>query len=54
MGTKPSPGKSGIFNFEDASLEEVMRQVERWYDIDVVGHEKGIPDIKFGGKMDND
>lgn len=45
--------KSGIFNFEDASLEEVMRQVERWYDIDVV-YEKGIPDIKFGGKMGND
>jgi ferric-dicitrate binding protein FerR (iron transport regulator) len=45
--------KSGLFNFEDASLEEVMRQLERWYDIEVV-YEKGIPDIKFGGKMSND
>lgn len=45
--------KKGLFNFEDASLEEVMRQLERWYDIDVV-YEKGIPDIKFGGKMSND
>jgi transmembrane sensor len=45
--------KKGFFNFEDASLEEVMRQLERWYDIEVV-YEKGIPDIKFGGKMSND
>lgn len=45
--------KRGIFNFEDASLEEVMRQIERWYDIEVV-YEKNVPDIKFGGKMSND
>ena len=45
--------KSGIFNFEDSGLEEVMRQVERWYDIEVV-YEKGIPDIRFGGKLSND
>lgn len=45
--------KKGIFNFEGVSLEEVMKQLERWYDIDVV-YEKGIPDIKFGGKMSKD
>jgi len=45
--------KRGIFNFEDAGLEEVMRQIERWYDIEVV-YEKNVPDIKFGGKMSND
>ena len=45
--------KKGFFNFEDASLEEVMRQLERWYDIEVV-YEKNIPDIRFGGKMSND
>lgn len=45
--------KNGVFNFENASLEEVMRQLERWYDIEVV-YEKGIPDITFGGKMSND
>ncbi len=27
--------KNGLFNFEGASLAEVMRQVERWYDIDI-------------------
>ena len=45
--------KNGFFNFEDASLEEVMRQLERWYDIEVV-YEKGIPEITFGGKLSND
>jgi transmembrane sensor len=42
--------RNGLFNFEGASLEEVMRQLERWYDIDVV-FEKPKPDIRFGGKM---
>lgn len=43
--------KNGWFNFQGASLPEVMRQVSRWYDIDVE-YEKGIPDIEFVGKMD--
>ncbi|MGF6925253.1 transmembrane sensor [Chitinophaga sp. W2I13] len=42
--------KSGLFNFEGANLEEVMRQLERWYNIDVV-YENGIPDIQFMGEM---
>lgn len=42
--------KNGLFDFDGASLPEVMRQLERWYDIEVV-FEKPIPDITFGGKM---
>ncbi len=42
--------KNGLFNFEGATLNEVMKQLERWYDIEVV-YEKGIPDIAFGGEM---
>ncbi|AXY73702.1 FecR family protein [Paraflavitalea soli] len=42
--------KNGLFNFEDATLKEVMKQLERWYDIEVV-YEKGVPDIVFGGEM---
>jgi transmembrane sensor len=42
--------KNGLFNFEGATLEEVMKQLERWYDIEVV-YEKGVPDIEFGGEM---
>lgn len=42
--------KNGFFNFEGASIREVMKQLERWYDITVV-FEKGIPDIIFFGEM---
>lgn len=42
--------KNGLFNFEDASLDEVLRQVGRWYDVEIV-YEKGIPRIEFGGKL---
>lgn len=42
--------KNGIFNFEGASLEEAMRQLERWYDIQV-RYEGGVPNVRFFGKM---
>jgi len=45
--------KNGLFNFNGATLHEVMRQLERWYDIEVV-YEKGAPEITFWGKMTKD
>ena len=45
--------KNGVFDFQDATLQEVMRQLERWYDIDVV-YEKNIPRLEFYGKMGRD
>lgn len=42
--------KNGLFNFEGANLQEVMRQLERWYDIEVV-YSGDIPNIRFGGKI---
>lgn len=48
--SKAMAWKNGLFDFEGASLQEVMRQLERWYDIEVV-FEGPIPDIRFGGKM---
>ena len=45
--------KNGLFNFEGASLGEIMRQVERWYDIEI-SYEKGIPNVEFEGKMTRD
>lgn len=45
--------KNGLFYFEGATMAEIMRQVARWYDIDVV-YEKGIPDIEFEGGMTRD
>jgi ferric-dicitrate binding protein FerR (iron transport regulator) len=45
--------KNGLFYFEGVSLAEIMRQMERWYDIEVV-YEKGVPDIQFEGEMTKD
>jgi transmembrane sensor len=45
--------KDGIFNFHHATLRDVMRQLSRWYDIEVV-YEDGVPDIEFGGRMGRD
>lgn len=42
--------KNGLFDFEDVGLQEVMRQLSRWYDIEVVYNGR-VPDIQFGGKM---
>ena len=43
--------KNGLFNFNNADLPTVMRQLERWYDIRVK-YEGPIPPVKFQGKMD--
>jgi ferric-dicitrate binding protein FerR (iron transport regulator) len=43
--------KNGIFNFSNASLELVMKQLERWYNIDV-RYEGKPPVFKINGKMD--
>ncbi|WP_298712177.1 FecR family protein [Chitinophaga sp.] len=43
--------RNGMFNFENADIREVMNQLERWYDIDVV-YENGVPPLRFGGKME--
>lgn len=42
--------KEGLFNFQDASLQEIMRQLARWYDIEVI-YENGIPNKEFIGEV---
>lgn len=42
--------KSGAFDFDNVSLQDAMREIARWYDIDVV-YENGVPPIYFGGKL---
>lgn len=42
--------KNGFFNFENASLGEIMRQLSRWYDIEVV-YKQGVPPMVFGGEI---
>lgn len=43
--------KDGFFYFGRASFETMMRQLARWYDVDVV-YEGKAPDMEFGGKID--
>lgn len=42
--------KNGRFNFDHVMIEQVMRQLARWYNIDVIYKGK-IPDIEFRGGM---
>ena len=42
--------KNGIFYFEDTPFEQMMKQIDRWYDIEV--HYQGAaPTERFSGKM---
>lgn len=45
--------KNGRFNFDNASLSTVLRQLARWYDLEVV-YEGAIPEREFGGQMQRD
>lgn len=42
--------KNGAFQFNRTSLQIVMRQLSRWYDVDIV-YEKDVPNITFEGDM---
>lgn len=42
--------KNGLFYFENSSLQEVMRELSRWYDVEVV-YVNGIPDRNFEGEI---
>jgi len=42
--------KNGLFSFDKADLQTVMRELARWYDIEVV-YEKNIPVQRFWGSI---
>ncbi|WP_436484173.1 FecR family protein [Chitinophaga sp. ARDCPP14] len=42
--------KNGLFNLEGVGLREMMRQLERWYNLEVV-YEGNVPDVHFFGEM---
>jgi transmembrane sensor len=42
--------KNGYFQFNEADMPTVMRQLEKWYDVEVV-YEGEIPKRSFGGGM---
>jgi transmembrane sensor len=45
--------KNGVFNFDNMKLPEAMRQLSRWYDVQVV-YEGKVPQITFVGSMGRD
>lgn len=42
--------KSGVFDFHGKDLRRVMRELARWYDLEVIYNEP-IPEMKFLGKI---
>jgi len=42
--------KNGVFNFNNQTLAQVMRQLARWYDLEVV-YPQGIPKKEYGGEI---
>lgn len=45
--------KNGFFQFNGASVQTVMRQLSRWYDVDV-SYQGTTPDHRFVGKVGRD
>ena len=43
--------KNGFINFEGATFDAIMKQLERWYDIQVVYDNNKIPTTRLAGKM---
>jgi len=45
--------KNGLFSFDEADLPAIMKQLARWYDVEVV-YEGTVTPRSFGGKMQRD
>ena len=43
--------KNGYFFFDKSDVKTIMRQVSRWYDLDIV-YESPVPDLQFSGKIE--
>lgn len=46
--------KNGRINFDGATFDEIMRQVERWYDIKVKYENDKVPSMQLAGEMTRD
>jgi len=42
--------KNGFFIFHNSDIRQVMKQAERWYDVDVI-YDGNIPDNRLGGRI---
>ena len=43
--------KNGYFIFHDLSIVEVMKQVSRWYDVDIEYQDENVKNNEFGGAI---
>lgn len=43
--------KNGVFSFNDVTIEEVMLQIARWYDVEII-YPEGVPQGLFRGEID--
>ncbi len=45
--------KNGYFYFDKSDVKTIMRQVSRWYDLNII-YESPAPDMKFSGKIERE
>jgi ferric-dicitrate binding protein FerR (iron transport regulator) len=45
--------KNGLFQFEGADITTIMKQISRWYDVEIVYSGK-VPARRFEGKISRD
>lgn len=46
--------KEGVFSFEGKSLEEIMKVLTRWYDMEVVFENETVKNVEFNGSLGKD
>lgn len=46
--------KDGIFSFKNKSLDEIMKVLSRWYDIEVEFNNSELGNLKFNGVLGKD
>ncbi|MFI8606324.1 FecR family protein [Cellulophaga baltica] len=46
--------RKGVFSFDNMPLENIMKVLSRWYDVDVVFLDKTLEDVEFKGVINKD
>lgn len=44
----------GLFSFDGASIAQLMKQIERWYNIEVIFQEETLPHVDLKGEITSD
>src|SRR6218665_57589 len=48
---KVTSWKEGVFNFENLPLEDIMKVLSRWYDVEIAFSDSSIKNMKFNGVL---